>query len=365
MWDFSWLERRWPGAGYEDWGRALDELAQRGYDSVRIDAYPHLHLAGSDRSYTLVPIWTEHAWGAPGLVKVRIQPELTDFIAACRRRGIKVALSSWYREDKDNVRMALAAPSRMAEAWIATLRAIDAKGLLDTILFVDLCNEYPGPSWTPFLSPRQEWGEWTSPVALSYINAAIAGVRSAYPDLPLCFSSDRKDVEAYVAQDVRQLDLIEHHVWASTENGGEFDRLISYKYENFKPDDYVRMAELGERTYRARPAYWQGLVRAKVNRLADVSRKLGKPLATTEGWAVVNYKDWPMLDWGWIKELCEAGVDAAIATNRFAAISTSNFCGPQHVGMWRDVRWHRALTARIKASKLDPDLAAGRLYARL
>jgi hypothetical protein len=19
MWDFSWLERRWPGAGYEDW----------------------------------------------------------------------------------------------------------------------------------------------------------------------------------------------------------------------------------------------------------------------------------------------------------------------------------------------------------
>ena len=26
MWDFSWLERRWPGAGYEDWDLALDEL---------------------------------------------------------------------------------------------------------------------------------------------------------------------------------------------------------------------------------------------------------------------------------------------------------------------------------------------------
>jgi hypothetical protein len=23
MWDFSWLERRWPGAGYEDWDKAL------------------------------------------------------------------------------------------------------------------------------------------------------------------------------------------------------------------------------------------------------------------------------------------------------------------------------------------------------
>ncbi len=38
MWDFSWLERRWPGAGYEDWDQALDELAERGYDAVRIDA---------------------------------------------------------------------------------------------------------------------------------------------------------------------------------------------------------------------------------------------------------------------------------------------------------------------------------------
>ena len=26
MWDFSWLERRWPGAGYDDWDLALDGL---------------------------------------------------------------------------------------------------------------------------------------------------------------------------------------------------------------------------------------------------------------------------------------------------------------------------------------------------
>ena len=48
MWDFSWLERRWPGAGYEDWDRALDELVERGYDAVRIDAYPHLVASEPD-----------------------------------------------------------------------------------------------------------------------------------------------------------------------------------------------------------------------------------------------------------------------------------------------------------------------------
>ena len=42
MWDFSWLERRWPGAGFEDWDVALDELKERGYNAVRIEAYPHL-----------------------------------------------------------------------------------------------------------------------------------------------------------------------------------------------------------------------------------------------------------------------------------------------------------------------------------
>ena len=24
MWDFSWIERRWDGAGFEDWNAALD-----------------------------------------------------------------------------------------------------------------------------------------------------------------------------------------------------------------------------------------------------------------------------------------------------------------------------------------------------
>lgn len=40
MWDFSWIERRWDGAGFEDWNAALDGVKERGYDAVRIDAFP-------------------------------------------------------------------------------------------------------------------------------------------------------------------------------------------------------------------------------------------------------------------------------------------------------------------------------------
>lgn len=34
-----------------------------------------------------------------------------------------------------------------------------------------------------------------------------------------------------------------------------------------------------------------------------------------------------------------------------AAIATSNFCGPQFRGMWRDIALHQLLTAAIKFGK--------------
>ena len=66
----------------------------------------------------------------------------------------------------------------------------------------------------------------------------------------------------------------------------------------------------------------------------------------------VNYRDWPMADWGWVMDLCADGVEQAAATGRWTAICPSNFCGPQYRGMWRDIAWHRRLTDIIKSSPL-------------
>src|SRR5512144_256894 len=73
MWDFSWLERRWPGAGYEDWDQALKELKQRGYDAVRLDAYPHLVHFGPEKTWEVLPQWSVQDWGAPSRCRVRVQ----------------------------------------------------------------------------------------------------------------------------------------------------------------------------------------------------------------------------------------------------------------------------------------------------
>ena len=189
MWDFSWLERRWPGAGYEDWDQALDELAERGYDAVRIDAYPHLVAADAQRSWLLKPQWDTQDWGAPTLSRVQLLPALHEFIGKAQDRGIKVGLSTWFREDEDNVRQSVKTPARLADIWCTTLASIQKAGLLDSLLYVDLSNEWPGHVWSPF-SASPALPTWSGQRSMQWMRGAIARVRAAFPELPLLFSTD-------------------------------------------------------------------------------------------------------------------------------------------------------------------------------
>ncbi|TFW21776.1 cellulase-like family protein [Duganella callida] len=364
MWDFSWLERRWDGAGYEDWDVALDELAERGYDAVRIDAYPHLVAHGPERVWTLLPQWNTQDWGSPSINRVQVMPALLDFMRACARRGIKVGLSTWYREDQDRTRMKITGPQVMGDYWIRTLERIEAAGLLEQVLYVDLCNEWPLDVWAPFYRGNGT-GAWTEPRSLAYMQAALSRVRARYPALPLLFSFTNERVEDYLEHDVGEFDLLEHHLWMSQAKGDAFYKAVGYHYERFDDRGYRNVALNAERVYRARPAYWNGLLTERIDRLAAVSAKLGKPLATTECWALVDYKDGPLLKWDWIKDLCAQGARHAAGTGRWVAIATSNFCGPQFRGMWRDVDYHRELTRMIKAAPIAADLRRGRLWERL
>lgn len=97
MWDFSWLERRWPGAGYENWDQVLNELSERGYNAIRIDAYPHLIAENPTKKWLLKEVWNQQDWGSPDMNEVQVQPNLNLFLSKCKERDIKVGLSSWYR----------------------------------------------------------------------------------------------------------------------------------------------------------------------------------------------------------------------------------------------------------------------------
>lgn len=347
MWDFSWLERRWPGAGYEDWDFALDELVRRGYDAVRIDAYPHFIAADPNKIWELIPCWSTQDWGSPAKNRVQVQPALNQFIRKCADRKLRVALSTWFRHDPAQTLMRIHTPEDHGRIWKVTLDSIAQDGLLPHLLYVDLCNEWPLDVWAPFLP---KGFKRDSAQNADWMRRAIQVVRSAYPDLDYTFSQT-SEYDTWKQQDVSMLDFMELHIWMA-QAPGYYDQ-VGYHYERFDPKGYENLVNNAERVYMQRRTYWDSKLKERIEMCAEWSRATGKPLITTECWSLVDYKDWPLLKWDWLKALCELGTLSAAATERWVAIATSNFNGPQFAGMWRDVEWHHRMTEAIHSAPVQ------------
>lgn len=366
MWDFSWIERRWDGAGFESWDDALEQAKERGYDAVRIDAFPHLISCDPEREWLLLPVWYSNDWGSPYKISVKLMPALIQFIALCREKHIKVALSSWFREDSGNVRMGLSTPEAMARCWIDTLRLIEKAGLMDAILYVDLCNEFPGDFWAPYFRndpPWMTWSCWYTDSAMAYMHTAVELVRREYPALPYCFSFDGDNTHHYREKDLSFMDLAEHHIWMTKLNKQQFyNEVGKAKDGRFTEEAYHLLSDNALRVYEEKKEYWKQLLVNGIRTLAADVKAAGLPLATTECWGITDYKDFPMLPWGWVKELCELGVQTACETGQWALIATSNFAAPQFCGMWRDIAWHRRLTDQIHNAGLPEELKHSPLY---
>jgi hypothetical protein len=349
MWDISWLLRRWPGAGFEDWDRALDELVERGYDAVRLEAFPHLLSVDPNAEWEFLPGADCHDWGSPLPVRARPWPALGDFIRRCRDRGVVVGLSTWFPQDATEARLRLASPQDHAAAWARILDLLDSERLLDALLYVDLCNEWPHPNWAPFFKEQPRgalYDDWSTEPAMAWMRAAIAALRPYSRGLPLTFSVLPN--KRWARRDLEFLDFLEPHIWMA--QASDFYERFNYDYPTQGLRGYRMLQQHAEPLYRAERDHWRAELVRLIRETADLSAELDRPVATTECWALVEWRDLPGLDWALIKELCDLGVRTAAETGRWAAIATSNFCEPQFVGMWRDVDWHRELTSLIKGS---------------
>jgi hypothetical protein len=184
---------------------------------------------------------------------------------------------------------------------------------------------------------------------------SIEIARREFPhfDYTYSFCSQYRD---WAEQDVTMIDLLELHVWMALPWTSDWNTVTGYGFEKFSPVGFDNVALRGYETYRDGKEKYDNALLGEIDNVAAWSRASGKPLVTTECWGVVDYKDWPLLEWGWVKDLCELGVTHAASTGRWIGMATSNFCGPQFVGMWRDIAWHRRLTDLIKSSAIDADL---------
>ena len=97
MWDFSWLKAHYAGASFADFDRVTDELLARGFNTVRIDAFPW--IIGRQRNPQEIttirgePLVT---WGHCDQDRPHaVAQELAEFMEITRRKGIYVILSTW------------------------------------------------------------------------------------------------------------------------------------------------------------------------------------------------------------------------------------------------------------------------------
>ncbi len=366
MWDFSWLTRRTaPEAEYADFDRALDELAERGYNCVRMDAFPHLIAkdAGGrvQERFTVLPQDPAFMWGNHANVEVEPRKSIIEFMRKLKTRGMRAGFSSWFQNDASDRTSMVVTPEDFARVWSETLEWVGEHDLLDVVEWVDLCNEFPLEMWAPgalrymaettgepigILSAVQGYSEAQKSALGDFMRESIEGVRARFPDLAYCYSFTAADAGLLDGVDLGGFDVLEPHLWI---NANIPFTLLSGLWATLAgiPQATYAIYPHADFHYRAGRQRWLEWLGRMMDTWTALSRKYEAPLYTSESWGPVNWADLsPKLkerEWDWVKDVCAEGVSMAVERG-WKGVCSSNFCGPQHEGMWNDVEWHRGVT---------------------
>lgn len=377
MWDFSWILRHHRLGEFEDWNKVLDELCERGYDSLRIDAMPHLIAPGEtgeavEEFSFPQESWKPALWGNAYSTKVRPREDLVNFLTQCYKRNIRVVLSSWFVGPFQPVKTC----SDLVRVWDETLRFLQQHNLLGGILYVDVANEYPfwnGLSWMrkdldkmakrlPESSLKDtsevhipDMANMTKNVRLNsqqrkYVNGlledALSALRRKWP-LPFTASFEHSTISLDEDIDLSLCDVLDYHIWFNHHPVSEqiqFSHLQEENDQNFEA--LQRSVDRSWGAHESEIIFWMG---QKIAAIGQAARLQGIPCGNTEGWGPILWQEHPALSWEWVKECGNICVDLAIE-NGYHFICTSNFTHPQFRSLWRDIDWHKSLCAKIRST---------------
>jgi hypothetical protein len=379
MWEFSWLLRRsGQQREYEHVERILDELVERGYDCVRIDAFPHLVAPDRDgaagRDFLVHPQPDHFMWGPHGR-KVHVADPagaLAAFVRHCRDHNVSVALSSWFNDDDTHRRLEIGSPEDLVRVWRATLAGLEDHGLLDAIEYVDLCNEFPLDDWLPTVHGRifgraeggpssipgqpvpEDW-IWSAEqrAHIERYFASTRSLRDRWPGIPFTFSLAPVSPSLF-ALDYASLDLLDSHIWLSS-NVAEYAALTNFSLAEYGfPGAWQAQVDSLDEVYWPHQERWHEALVREMERWSALAAKTGAALWTTEGWSHILLDDFVSPAgrhaWEYVKAVAEAAVPAAVRLG-WQGICTSNFAEPHFPAMWSDVAWHQRMTHMIKTGR--------------
>lgn len=376
MWDFSWIYGHQKGGAFEDWDQATDELLERGFNAVRIDACPwwigHLEVPEGSVELAAQP---NANWGVcSNPATHRPLPELIEFLDICRRKQIGVILSTWNMETTTLPAGNASEVDALERLWLGWERVLDAvlnAGHADSILYVDLDQEYP------FFSPTQPalqrlgtapaaqgdggameaagrrassrgpaWNDAQLDFVHDLFHQSIARFHARYPELRFTFSLTGFWEEARLLR-LKSFDVLELHFWI---HGARFDKRTGFNALQ-KDRAVASLADYQSRVDRAFQSVRPMLMAEMHNRMIfarDWAAELGVPLVTTEAWGPWWQMDHCDTQWEWITDWCEECM-AAAENYGFWGITPWNYAHP-YWSTWFDVEWYQRVNRRFLSS---------------
>jgi hypothetical protein len=156
MWDYSWLQCGHPGGQFHDLPRRVAEAAERGYDTLRVDVFPHFYLK---REHTFPEQGMDRrvrTWGdvlQKGGYTVDVRRKVIELADLCRRHKLRLALDTWmsFAVLGPQLNGAKFFPRRQeeklcrdwADTWAKALRLMRDDGVLERAAWVAPLNEVP------------------------------------------------------------------------------------------------------------------------------------------------------------------------------------------------------------------------------
>ena len=384
MWDFSWLTDQGKGGSFENIEKRVEEAAERGYNTLRIDCFPS-RLLEKETSFTkgynsgegnILPCWGKVStdFSCNALQKLK---QLAD---ACRKNNIWLGLDSWEKghmmghkstlvlDDEKSIipeEKEESALRAFANTWVKAIRLMREEGVLERAVWVAPMNEVPHFASRSLESIRRITSTDKKEGEVNIERDTLVNERFKLinhwmgeeikaeikkENIPLSYSSLGGEEYAKRLTDI--YDVVDVHfmpeVILSQDEKQQFEAIAKgasgwLDFQGYEKLDLKRFSKLWDMACRNN--YAEMLKRTQeylISALENITFANGKRMQAviTESFGPCFWPDHPDMNWEWYKNY--NGDSARIAASMpFEGISLSNYAEPLFT-LWDDVDWHRS-----------------------
>ncbi|TVQ23104.1 MAG: hypothetical protein EA383_14665 [Spirochaetaceae bacterium] len=366
MWDFSWLMGHHAGGPYEDLGQRVEEAAERGYNTLRIDCFPSHILEGKftfEKKFgqsSIIPCWGDTLVSH----EQNVLEKVAELAEHCRKNGIWLGLDSWDKAhmightDQVDPQDEEKTFREFSQTWVKAIRLMREEGILERAVWIAPMNEVPHYASRYLSSVRNagkkdaDEGETSFESKEDELNVIFKRINHWMGEaikeeidqerIPLSYSS--LGAEHYGKRLTDIYDVVDVHFMpdAIGRSSTRFSEMENWDLKQFSDEWQAACRE----NYKAMIARTREYFTSAMSCCVSESGKQFLPIAT-ESFGPCYFPDHKDVDWTWYK-LYNSDAARVIASMPYGGTTLSNYAEPLF-RLWEDLDWHRNSNLYITA----------------